>query len=295
MCINKLVEIYSRAKYGSFKDIRYLANLVVFYLSQEIDNPNSSWRLLFNEANAKQQDIVLMTTGWRNVPSTANILFEMVVDDINIKLASLCLPTIINVKLPRIAAPCENYASLTMDERESVNLTQDHIIPDRNFYQWSEVYVIFADDVLVTGSTADKIFYESTRNGAKSFRSIFPIVIDPVIALNDAAVEERLNMVVIKEQLDKTVAQLLSSPSYRPILRTIRMVFSNKNYAALKDFIPLVPKKTWLALYSAALGNDFLLQKDCFPSLTLLRNFLIDNNLLSHGGTPLRHTSCPLD
>ncbi|MEN1480692.1 hypothetical protein AAIH16_45020, partial [Pseudomonas aeruginosa] len=73
------------------------------------------------------------------------------------------------------APPCEDYASLSTEEREHVNLVQDHVIPAENFYRWSGVHVIFGDDVLVTGSTADKVLYESMNNGAKSFRAIYPV------------------------------------------------------------------------------------------------------------------------
>ncbi|MGT9847271.1 hypothetical protein ACVWO5_33370, partial [Pseudomonas aeruginosa] len=136
-------------------------------------------------------------------------------------MAHLALPTIINVKLPRIAPPCEDYASLSTEEREHVNLVQDHVIPAENFYRWSGVHVIFGDDVLVTGSTADKVLYESMNNGAKSFRAIYPVAIDPRVALGDASVEDRLNSVVVEQRLDDTVAELLSARDYQPILRTL--------------------------------------------------------------------------
>lgn len=279
-----LAGIYSRAKYGSVGDIQYLARQLIDYLCGELDRSDSQWSRLFQKSKACGDNLVMMTTGWRNVPSTANVLYEIVVEEVNVKLAHMALPTIINVKLPRIAPPCEDYASLSTEERERVNLVQDHVIPAENFYRWSGVHVIFGDDVLVTGSTADKVLYESMRNGAKSFRAIYPVAIDPRVALSDASVEDRLNSVAVEQRLDDTVAELLSARDYRPILRTLRLLFGEANRESLAAFLPKVPAPTWLRLYKSALGNEFLSQSQCAPSLVLLRDYLTNAGLLSTNG-----------
>ncbi len=282
-----LVESYSRAKYGSVNDIQYWAGVLINYLSNELDNPNSNWYELFKNAKIFGDNVVLMTTGWRNVPSTANVIFEIVVEEINIKLAHIGLPTIINVKLPRIAPPCENYATLSVQDRERINLTQDHVIPAENFYRWSGVHVIFGDDILVTGATADKVLFESMKSGAKSFRAIYPVAIDPRIAINDASVEERLNRMAVGQKLDKTVADLLSAPGYKPILRTLRLLFGEDNRNDLTDFLPKVPAMTWLILYKSALGNEFLVQPQCAPSLLILKSHLEKLGLINPNGLAL--------
>lgn len=279
-----LTGVYSRAKYGSVGDIQYLARQLIDYLCGELDRPDSQWSCLFRNAKACGDNVVMMTTGWRNVPSTANVLYEIVVEEVNVKLAHMALPTIINVKLPRIAPPCEDYANLSTEERERVNLVQDHVIPAENFYRWSGVHVIFGDDVLVTGSTADKVLYESMRSGAKSFRAIYPVAIDPRVALGDASVEDRLNSVVVEQRLDDTVAELLSARDYQPILRTLRLLFGEGNRESLAAFLPKVPAPTWLRLYKSALGNEFLGQPQCAPSLVLLREYLTNAGLLSTNG-----------
>lgn len=279
-----LAGVYSRAKYGSVGDIQYLARQLIDYLCGELDRPDSQWSCLFRNAKACGDNVVMMTTGWRNVPSTANVLYGIVVEEVNVKLAHMALPTIINVKLPRIAPPCEDYANLSTEERERVNLVQDHVIPAENFYRWSGVHVIFGDDVLVTGSTADKVLYESMRSGAKSFRAIYPVAIDPRVALGDASVEDRLNSVVVEQRLDDTVAELLSARDYQPILRTLRLLFGEGNRESLAAFLPKVPAPTWLRLYKSALGNEFLGQPQCAPSLVLLREYLTNAGLLSTNG-----------
>lgn len=279
-----LAGIYSRAKYGSVSDINYLALELIGYLCDELDRSDSQWSNLFKNAKACGDNVVMMTTGWRNVPSTANVLYEIVVGEVNIKLAHMALPTIINIKLPRIAPPCEDYAILSADERERVNLVQDHVIPAENFYRWSGVHVIFGDDVLVTGSTADKVLFESMCSGAKSFRAIYPVAIDPRIALSDASVEDRLNGVVVGQKLDDTVSFILSATDYQPILRTLRLIFGEENRDALAAFLPKVPALNWMRLYKSALGNEFLSQEQCAPSLMMLRTYLNEVGLLNSEG-----------
>lgn len=279
-----LAGIYSRAKYGSTSDIRYIARELIDYLCRELDRSDSQWSTLFRNAKACGDNVVMMTTGWRNVPSTANVLYEILVEEVNVKLAHMMLPTIINIKLPRIAPPCEDYATLSTLERERVSLIQDHVILAENFYRWSGIHVIFGDDVLVTGSTADKVLFESLRNGAKSFRAIYPVAIDPRVALTDAWVEDRLNSVAVKQRLDDTVADLLSAPDYQPILRTLRLLFGEYNREELAAFLPKVPASTWLRLYKSALGNDFLGQPQCTPSLMMLKAYLSKHGLMNADG-----------
>lgn len=276
-----LAAIYSRAKYGGVEDIAWLAQRVVDYLSTELDRADSSWLHLFVEAKEKGDDVAMMTTGWRNVPSTANVLYDIVVEEINVKLAHMDLPTIVNVKLPRIAPPCENYASLSQQDRERVNLVQDHVIPAENFYRYNGVHVIFGDDALVTGATADKVLYHSLKSGAKSFRAIYPVAIDPQIALEDAAVENRLNGVTISGELNDCVAHLISNSGYQPVLRMLRLLFGEENRQLLGSFLPRVPELVWLKLYRLALGNEFLRQPACQPSLQLLGGYLAKRGLLS--------------
>lgn len=258
---------------------------MVDYLFAELDDPSSQWTALFCDTKASGDFVVMMTTGWRNVPSTANVLYDIVVDAINLKLAHLALPIIINIKLPRLAPSCENYASLSLEEREQVNRVQDHVIPAESFYRWSGVHVIFGDDVLVTDSAADKVLHESLRSGAKSFRALYPVAIDPRVALTDVMIEDRLNGVAITQQLDDVLAQVLSAPGYQPIHRTLRLVFGEGNRKALEAFLPKVPAPTWLDLYKAALGNEFLTQVQCEPSLLLLlRSYQTRLGLLDGAG-----------
>lgn len=282
--IDKLLESYSKAKYGSIEDIRLLAGIVISNLNQALDYPDNHWRKMFEEARLDSGNVVMMTTGWRNVPSTANIIYEIVVENINLKLANLGLPTIINIKLPRLAPACENYASLSSEEREIVNVKQDHVIPAENFYQWSSTHVIFGDDVLVTGATADKVFFESMRNGAKSFKSIYPIAIDPIKAIKDASAEEKLNMSLIKEVLDDEVITFLSHPDFRPVLRTLRLVFSESNILALEHYLPKLPLKNCLKLYVTALGSDLLEDNRSKASLIMLQKYLKNLSILDEKG-----------
>jgi hypothetical protein len=282
--VSSLTEIYSRAKHGSMIDIRFLAGELIGYLCKELDTPDSNWLNLFQKAKSCDDRVVLMTTGWRNVPSMANILYEIVVEEVNVKLAHLGLPTIINVKLPRIEPPCENYATLSIKEREDVNLVQDHVIPGENFYRGNGVHVIFGDDVLVTGATADKINFESVQNGARSFRALYAVAIDPRLALTDASIEDRLNSVVIGHDLDENVAALLVNSNFQPTLRILRLLFGETNRDVLPNFFHNVPAKVWLNLYKSALGNEFLHQSQSAPSLVKLKTYLTELEFIKSNG-----------
>jgi len=286
-CAQTLVQAYSRAKYGSIEDIRLLAGMVSNRLSKALDDKDDPWRSMFERARADRDQVVMLTTGWRNVPSTANVLFDLVVERVNVKLAYLGLPTLIGVKLPRIAPPCENYASLAMEERERISELHDHVLPARDFYRSPGVHVVFGDDVLVTGATADKVYASALANGAKSFMAIYPILLDPVVALQDPAVEERLNTTMVSGRLDDAFAAVLSSSDHVPILRSLRTLLDSRHSSELGQFLPHVPNRNLLRLYVSALNNEFLRDVGSAPSLVLLRAHLTAGGMLDVDGFPV--------
>ncbi len=269
-----LARRYSRAKHGCLSDIEYMANLVTNYISDALDNKTSHWRKLFEYASKYEEPVVLMTTGWRNVPSSSNVIFDIAFEAINLKLSMMGLTTVINVKLPRIAPPCENYAQLSQIEREKVSEQQDHVIPDKNFYQWRNVHVIFGDDSLVTGATADKVFYHSMQNGAASFQAIYPIAIDPLIALTNPSIEEKLNSVEVKSELNPLEVEFILTGDYLVLLRTLRLLLADSNAGVFRSLLSKLPKKALVDIYIHAMNNNFHLRSSCERSVNELRGYL---------------------
>lgn len=281
-----LARRYSMAKYGSIADIRFFAGMMIRMLRQQLDAPDSPLSRMFNAARANDEQVVMLTTGWRNVPSTANILYDIVVEQINITLAYRALPTIISIKLPRIAPPCENYASLSLEERERVSAFQDHVLPAENFYKWPGVHVLFGDDVLVTGATADKVYAHAICNGAKSFMAIYPMLLDPLLALSAPATEEVLNTTRASGRLDDTFAEILGHHDYVPILRSLRTLLDQHNRDALADFLPCIPLQNLRKLFVSALNNEFLADARCRASLEIIQHYLIRSHVLDTEGIP---------
>ncbi len=134
-----------------------------------------------------------MTPGYRNVKSSANIIFDLALPYINTKLALMGFPIIAKLKLPRLANPSENYASLTTEETIKASFTTDHILPDKSFYEQNNIHVIYGDDILITGSSSNKVKKDALQKGAKSFTSIYTIIVDQHIALSDPSNEKYIN------------------------------------------------------------------------------------------------------
>jgi len=280
-------KMYSQAKYGSYKDIEYFANILYEYMIVELQNKDSQWYIFFENVKKSNEKIVLLTTGWRSAPSTANILFENFSKKLNVWLALKNYPTIINVKLPRLALPCENYASLSEMERISISKNRDHIIPESNFFASNNVHIIFGDDIFITGSTADKLQLECIENGAKSFKSLYLAILNPLDSFLDPSLEEYLNKKFITEDLNDDVANLLNYEYFTPVLRTLRLIFDKKNFIQLSGFLPKVKNTVWLNIYISALNNDFHLEENCKPSIELLKKYLISTKTLNVEGIPL--------
>lgn len=164
------------------------------------------------------------------------------------------------------------------------SILQDHVIPAENFYRWSGVHVIFGDDVLVTGATADKVLYESLCNGARSVSCHLPSGARSWVALTDASVEDRLNSVSVKQHLDENVAQRCFAPGYQPILRALRLLFGEDNRDSLPAFLPNVPVLIRPIQICPQSKHQFC---STAPSLVMLRTYLMQNGLLCAKGKVL--------
>lgn len=272
----EIARVYSRAKHGCRFSIGYLVKEMLADLLTRLDEPGSSIRATFEEARAHGHHVVLFGTGQRNVSAASNVMCEMFVEEANMVLVERGYPTIANVQLPRIAPPCENYAQLSLEERVQVSLVQDHILPDANFYAGNGVHVLFLDDVIVTGATADKVYASAMAHGARSFNAIYPVVIDPVVALQEPEVEDALNTCCVGAGIDDGVVEILANPDNAIVLRTLRLVFMQQHHSDFLELIRRVGHDRVRILFRLAYSADFCQHEKYARSLAAAREFLGD-------------------
>ena len=269
-----LVRVYSRAKHGSTPDIERLVQALVADLLTRLDDPATSLHATFEQAKTRGDHVVLFGTGLRNVPAASNVMCEMFVEEANMALAARGYPTIANVRLPRIAPPCDNYAQLSLEARVQVSLLQDHVLPDASFYRGNGIHVLFADDVIVTGATADKVYSSAMSHGARSFHAIYPVLMDPVVALREPEVEEALNTCVVGTGIDDSLLDILADPDHVVVLRTLRLVFSQQHHHGFPGLIRRMGRDRVRRLYRMALNADFNQHVQYAQSLAVARGYL---------------------
>ena len=282
--VDLLTKQYSLAKYGSIKDIKVFANMIIKKMFQEIDNHKSKFRNMLEIAKQDNDYIVLMTPGYRNVKSSANIMFDIALPHINTKLAIMGFPIIAKLKLPRLATPCENYASLTTEERKIIGLTTDHILPDNDFYKNNNIHVIYGDDILITGSSSNKAKNDALSKGAKSFTSIFSIIIDKEVALNNPSIEEQINKSKVTEKLDISAKEIFMQDDFIPVLRSLRLLLNEDNLLNLKQFSDDIPIHNLLKIYISYITNESLYNTKYLKSFELLKKYLIKQNKIDNNG-----------
>ncbi len=282
--MSSLVHQYSFAKYGSIKDINIFANMIIKNIFQEIDNPKSQFRKILEIAKQENDHIVMMTPGYRNVKASANIMFDIALPYINTKLAIMNFPIIAKMKLSRLASPSENYASLTTEERKIIGLTTDHILPDYSFYKNKNIHVIYGDDILITGSSSNKAKIDALSKGAKSFISIYSIIIDSKIALSNPSIEEQLNSSIVTGKLDNTAKEIFIQDDFIPVLRSLRLFLNQDNIPDLKLFLGKIPNHNLLKIYIAYITNESLYNKKYTDSLEILKEYLIRENEINGNG-----------
>ena len=279
-----LSDKYSLAKYGSMKDIKYFSSIIAKSVIEEIDNIHSDFRIMLEIAKEKNDYIVLMTPGYRNVKSSANIMFNLALPYINTKLTLLGLPIIANMKLPRLVSPSENYASLTEKERILVGFKTDHILPDKTFYSKNNIHVVYGDDILITGSSSNKARSDVLKKGAKSFISIYAIVMDSNIVKDNPSIEEQLNKSKVTGKLDNTAKEIFIQNDFVPVLRSLRLLLHKHNLVHLYDFLHIIPLHNIFKIYTSYLTNESLKNQNYIESLEIIKKFLIDKKQIQSNG-----------
>ena len=275
--VTALAEIYSRAKHGSINDIKKLASDIYNLFVYQFEIKNNSLYDLFQNVNIDDDILVLLVPGSRNIESASNIIFDIALPKINVFLAKNNYPTIINVKLPRLDQPVENYASLSQEEREEISKVRDHILPDKNFYKNRNIHLFFGDDVLITGATADKVISSAIINNAKSYHAIYSVVIDPVIVGNFPEVENVLNTACLKGDLSDEFISSISGDGFIPVMKTFNVLLNENNINELKSKINTIPINNVEVLYVYAMSNGYNSKLNYKESLGIIEKFLEDN------------------
>lgn len=271
---NALARCYSLAKHGSMYHIGFLVQALVATFLDRLDDPGSSLHATFEHAKMQGDYVVLFGTGLRNVPAASNLMCDLFVEETNVELAIRDYPTIANVRLPRIAPPCDNYARLSLEERVRISLVQDHVLPEANFYRGNGVHVLFVDDVIVTGATADKVYASAMAHGARSFHALYPVLMDPIVALREPAVEEALNTYAVGARIDDDLLNILAESGHVPVLRTLRLLFSQQNHRHFPEMMRQLGSDRVRKLYRAALSADFNHHLKYAQSLAAARDYL---------------------
>lgn len=279
-----LMESYSLAKYGSIKDIKIFANIIVKNFFKLLEEGDNNLTKLLKTAKENDDYVVLMTPGYRNIKASANIMFDLALPIINTRLTLLNYPKIAKLKLPRLASPCENYASLTEEERKQVALTTDHILPDKEFYNGRRIHVIYGDDIHITGASSDRAKLSALKNGALSFLSIYSIIIDHEIAFHNPAIEEKINLSKVTGKLDDSALEIFEQEDFIPILRSLRLILNKSNISTLFDFIDKIPNKNLLKIYIAYMSNESLENEKYSGSVSIIKDYLIKNKLIEKDG-----------
>lgn len=275
---NDFAQTYSRAKHGSMKDIITLSELVVSTFLAQFDDQESSIYKLFQGLDVDSDTLVLIVPGSRNIESSSNLIFDIALLKINVFLTRNNYPTIVNVKLPRLDPPVENYAALSQKEREEVSKVRDHILPGENFYKNRNIHLFFGDDVLITGATADKVVSSALLHEVKSFHSIYAAVIDPVIVESMPEIENVLNTSCLKGGICQSFIENVCNEHLVPVMKTYNILLDPRNYAELTQKISDIPIEVLDRLYVYAMNNGYNIHSKYKDSLIYIEEYVSSNN-----------------
>ncbi|MBP9819524.1 hypothetical protein KBC79_02180 [Candidatus Woesebacteria bacterium] len=275
-----LAKMYSLMKFGSQKEITIFAQQIAKDFLARIDQQNNDLRTWVEAIANANEHIVLLVPGSRNVESASNYVYDQAIQIINAGLALRQLPTIVNVKLPKIGLQTDNYATLTQEQRAALPPITEHILPGKDFYQFP-VHVLFGDDCRITGSTGHKVQASAQENGARSFRSLYLVTIDPLVAELMPSVEDKLNRSQVTGDLDESICYILEQYDFKPVQKLLRLLLDKKNRPMLHTFFEQnISERSLVKVVQGALGNNFHTDPQFAESVSILVNLSISKNLI---------------
>ncbi len=275
---NEFAQTYSRAKHGSMTDITSLSEMIVSKFLDQFDDHESSIYKLFQSLDISSDILVLIVPGSRNIESASNLIFDVAIRKINVFLARNNYPTIVNVKLPRLDPPVENYAALSQKEREEISKIRDHILPGESFYKNRNVHIFFGDDVLITGATADKVISSALLQEAKSFHAIYAAVVDPVIVDSMPEIENVLNTSSLKGNICQSFIDNVCDEHLVPVMKTYNILLDPCNFSELTKKIADIQIDVLDKLYVYAMNNGYNTHSKFKDSLIYIEDYLNVNN-----------------
>lgn len=285
---SELIKKYSLMKFGAPGEIAWFAKEIAAHYLVRLQFNKDGLRDFYQSIKDRGEYISLFVPGSRNVPSASNFVLQQAVEQINIGLAVLDLPTIIVVHLPRLESNTANYAQLSAEERAARPQTTKTLLPGSEFYQ-NPMHVIFGDDVRITGATADRVRQDCLAKGAVSFSELYGLQIDPSLALTTPEVENTLNTAIVTGGLDQNIVYILNHPEFQPVQRMVRLVLSESNRDQLASFLNrYISDEALIKLYIATTNNDYLKNEKYRPSGQVLRTVLFERQLITSSGLLIR-------
>ncbi|MFC1609144.1 phosphoribosyltransferase family protein [Patescibacteria group bacterium] len=282
--LNSIGEKYSLMKFGGRNEIEFFGKGIAKKFIERLNDSGDDLLEFFQGAKERGENIMFVSPGSRNVESSQNFIYEVAIKHINVYLALNGLPTIILTKLSRLGSNVANYATLPMEERMKRPSKTKTILPGDNYFQ-NPTHIVFGDDTRITGSTADRVELHCLTQGAKSFLSMYCVLVDPKITAICPDIESYINDFLIKGGLDEHVAYILSHQEFTPVQRMVRLILSEDNRDSLEAFLKeQVCDKSITKLYLAALGNDYLNDERYAPSIPVIRQVLQDKELVDQHG-----------
>lgn len=91
--------------------------------------------------------------------------------------------------------------------------------------------------------------------------------------------EQKINTYKINGTLDESAKYIFNQDGYIPILRSIDILLNSNNTSNLNNFLKGVNMYNIYKSYISYIGNKINQDLDYIPSLKIIKNFLINNNI----------------
>lgn len=273
-----ILEQFSLLKHGETRAIQYFSTLMANYLILNIEQHGRFYQFMMEAKNANKR-LLVTSPATRFISNSASLLAKQLVHDINIYLIKKGYPAVAFRPLHKSRPSDPNYASLTFSQRNELDDSLSSVIADSGF---DGQFVLYIDDIVLTGLTAMKYVRHIQGMGAAEIFVFTPIQLDREFGQSHAYVELLLNSFEIKEL--SSLVTILRAKHLQITQKMLRILFSKENKQMLMTFlVKHVPLNNIAAIYEELRKVPFeernlLLDTE---QLEILRTILSRNGLIA--------------
>lgn len=214
---------YSKLKYGSDVGYHFGVDLANAYFNE-------------NKHKLSTKQVVITESAYQMVKNAASVITDGFFNQLNHLMCEFTGQNCYRIKINRLVPYIQDYGKVSLDERINL-LKQDTFTTDFEFIR--DKFVIFLDDIYITGTHQRKIEEMCSMNGIDFSSCMCVYYAELTDPETDPSIESFLNNVTVKNLNDLLFLIKNEKDKYHIVVRTLKMILQSERNELIKFLVEL--------------------------------------------------------